>query len=449
MYDHIEALKSYLNSNDAKRAVEELKLLYHDGKILTNTIITTGILPAGIQDFGTLTTVVVNLNKVFTAVAEHHQSNNKLHRVLSKVYRIFVELMWFQCQINDNSPILPDTKQEITVLLQKMADGLGKNEIQAKFNYRCALEAAKHLNPPSQVFIQKYTGDIFAIAGAIAEKSVSNFAKAFLQLAIDIDQDWVRDWYKDVHCINWIIVPLKTIPSVELDIITSIEGFNLERHKLRTKDSQYTIGLAIISKKFIQHPKADPDLKKKSLELLAILFRLKEKGLKTKVLASIHQKNYTPELISTIAESQDKFFKTRRFTEQCFNKILDNPLCAEQREQIDLIKKNPPLKETIKADKTSLKTRKAEIKNQKNHITLQISKEKEKNKVRGGEMIDPIETIKQLNEQFDTKTVQEQQIYDKYQQLSHLEKWIPNIDTEETQYLQEIFGSYKPKDIIQ
>jgi len=408
---------------------------------LTNYIISTGKFPENHRDFGTASSIVVKLNTVFAEFAEMNQNNNKLHRVLSKVYRIFVELMWFQCQLNGVTPTYSKTKQDIIQLSDKMISGLGKDEIQAKFNYRCAQEAAKHLNPPTQEIIQKYMGDLFALAGAIADNSIPAFISAFFQLAQDIDQDWARDWYKDVHCMNWMIIPLKTIPSLEIDIISTIDGFKWGNKELRTKDRQYTICLAIISTKFIQHPNADQALKHKSHELLNTLLRLKEKGLKSKMLTSIAQQtNHTPNIIITIAESQDKFFKTRRFAEQCLAKIYNNPnYSPEHNEQIGLIKpqNNPPLKKTIKDKKSTLKKEKEEIKSEKDKIILKLKIEEEKLNVRGGESIDTEETMK-LKAEFGTKSAKEQQIKDMYQQLRLLEEWIPDIDTEETQYLQEI-----------
>jgi len=408
---------------------------------LTQRIIDTGKFPKLIQESGTATSVVVALNSALKENSEIHQNNLLLHRVLSKVYRIFVELMWFQCQLNGDGLTSSDTKQDIFVLTHKMASILGKNEIQSKFNYLCAQEAAKHLTPPNEDIIRKYTGNLFALAESLSEQSIFSFATAFLKLAQDIDQDWARDWYKDVHFMNWIIIPLKTVPSLDIAFVETILAINLGIKDLRTKNRQYTICLAHILTKFLLHPRADQEVRKKSLEQLAILLNLKEKGLRTKVLNAIKQ-HYTPQLIISIAENQDQYLKTRRFARQCLEKISRNPICQEYFPQIGIIKQQSikPLKEIIIAQKSIMKTKNKDIQNQKINTAEQISIEENKPITRGGKSIDTEETIKKLKEDFEKKSAKEKRIKGEYKQLGILQNWITDIDTEESQYLQEILG---------
>lgn len=424
-------------------AVREAKQLYKDGLTIIAKVVRG-------EEFDVVTPVVVTLSKILTDVSDNKikemiQHEYRLHRYLSKSYRVFVELMWYQCKAL-GMPTMEETREDITKSSSSARSFLGEKEIKSKFNYRCTKEAATLLKLPINVTIKKFAGHGSAIGAAIKDQSVVDFATAFMNFAEDVKKENAYSWYHETHYLHWTAISIKT--KQELD---KTKGFILNEDELQNKSGEYVLCLTTIFMDFIKDPKVEEAVKDVAFTNIGLFSQIEDKKIqdvyRSKMLVKFLEN--APNKIARgiksgakkiIGHKVDSFAKVRKLAIGYLCKLSTSEKYASYSEKsLSLLDKLPERKyyeqvsDQAKLKANELKSEKQKCEKDKMQVASAFKKASEEGtRGSGDDSLDKIKNefllLKEKDEQLKTEIEQ----YESFQAL------LEEINREEKEYLREL-----------
>ena len=281
---------------DLDKATQEATKLYQEGIQLVHAQLNSKPLFPEIAS-----PVLFKLDEVVPLSTLQHQFS--FHKALSKAYRVFAELTWYQCGMQKRSlTVYPEAKDALIDNSKKITKNLQKDDIELKFEYGCARQAAKCLTPAGGIWA-KYLDHILNIGESAESLSVFGILKGIKDIAIDAQKDWIKGWYPDIHYLRWISLGVKTQQDFEKFIAPEPAHF-------KQKGGKHTLCLAVVCKELIQNPQVEEDVKKLACECLVDLCKLVDKDRKTNILNGI-KKRIDAKPINKLAKKEDRYWLTR------------------------------------------------------------------------------------------------------------------------------------------
>ncbi|KIC74340.1 coiled-coil domain-containing protein [Candidatus Protochlamydia amoebophila] len=315
---------------------------------------------------------------------------SSFHQSLSKVYRIFIELTWYQCYCQRSWQTLNKTRDSIIENSKNIISVLPKNEISTRFEYRCAEQAAKCLKVVES-FWKKSPEHILNIGESAEGTSFFGIIKGFQGFIKDARNDWVHEWYLYIHELRWLSANIKTQEDFKNIIGVRLKNF-------QEKGNKYTICLALIFVDLIKNPEVTENVRKLAAKGLADLFIIREHGDIIAYLAKLlSQVKFTEKA----AIKADRYWKTRFLIMQSLEELAKDPaykeyirvtadrlankvhhnqrIHIEEKEQIrkkleSLQGKNEEIQESIEQTQSKLTARKKDKQRSDDHIQQSFNK---------------------------------------------------------------------------
>lgn len=251
-----------------------------------------------------------------------------VQRTLSKVFRVFVEMAWYQpWRMDQEIPVKPEFRDgliEIAGLMKKILK-TQENTTGANFELRCAKQAAQRLKPASELW-KKYLMLLGDTAVGVAGRSIPAVWDALKNLAEELYQDNPGRgifWYPKVHILRWESTRVQTEKDFEEKIVKEIlvcknEGDNL------------SLCLATVLIELIKRPDVDQEVKERAL------FGRQFKSVRGEphdglihLIKWEHQetiqeyKKYPSEIVRKVLRRGDRFWETRDLTAQFLIKLAN------------------------------------------------------------------------------------------------------------------------------
>lgn len=259
-----------------------------------------------ISDERTVHPIMADLHEALKDPA--YQTYTELQRSFSKIFRIFIELSWYQSwrlsTINQKEKILVDESfKKNLILISRLIKQILKprdNVTTARFELRCAKEAAKLLEPSDPLW-QKYTLHVLdLIAGGMDRSAVAVWA-ALKLLIEDLSRDnpasWYL-WYKQVHVLRWESTLVRTLKDFEEKIVPKIAS-------CRKEGGNLSLCLAIVFIELIKRSDVETEVKRKAFEgLVQLTHWERQENLKEYI-------KHPSEITHKLLRKADRFWETR------------------------------------------------------------------------------------------------------------------------------------------
>ncbi|WP_075883638.1 hypothetical protein [Candidatus Protochlamydia sp. W-9] len=358
--------------------------------------------------------VICRLNEIVSLEDTQHLAS--FHRSLSKVYRLFIEITWYQCLCQGSLPTLNKTRDSIITNSRSIQSILPKKEIGARFEYRCAEQAAKCLTVAKS--IGKKFPDLVLNIGESAEKaSFFGIIKGFQGLIKDARNDWVHEWYLYIHELRWLSTNIKTQEDFKNIIEVRLKNFHEQGKK-------YTVCLATIFVDLIKNkdPKVSDHVRMSAAEGLADLF-----GLKVSIFEN--KKRYR-KTRSLIMQSLEELAKDSTY-EKYIRKILPTLIKAADTSKHKMEKQK--IRETVGKIQDRIKSVQDII--EEDEAVIEANKENQRNG----------EDIQKLNDKFEKDKEEKQTLENHLEKMNLAEKALEDLHQEEEEYknrLEAILNSY-------
>jgi hypothetical protein len=257
--------------------------------------------------------VVAYLNEF--VLSEQIQHMDPLHQALSKAYRIFVELAWYQCWKQNDRPVSQKTIDAIVHNSNQMLRMLkDRREYRSCFEYSCASQAARLFNPSEPIWA-KYVELGLSVGEAAELQSISGTIKALIKLFQAVENDWRKAWYPDVLELRMIATTIRTNEAFEKDISPCIARFERAGRK-RTQC------LATVCVELIKNEAVDEDLRSNAAKRLSHLVTLVDGTKRATFFAALSDQAPNFKTLRGIAKGMDKYRTTRCMVMQYLEELL-------------------------------------------------------------------------------------------------------------------------------
>lgn len=306
--------KEGLKSEEATKALEELFVQavqvlhaqFNSQFLLKNTALS----------------VVVGLDRLVGC--EEIQGEVELHRTLSKVYRICVELTWHQKWKQLNGTVWPETRDKVIAHSARMVPGASATSLEQAFEYRCAQQAAKCLVPTEDEWVP-FAKALMQAGGGAAAQSPSDVMEGFKGLMMWHAKNLVEDWYLATWEVRWVIAQVNTLAAFRTETIKKIVSAYIAVGL--DKGSTYAQGVAILCMDVIRNPEAEEGLKDlmvhgdphSKLPGMISMIQLERPGTFRDFL------EHPKEVWKAIAKEADRFWKARSLATQFLRDFASNP----------------------------------------------------------------------------------------------------------------------------
>ena len=229
--------------------------------------------------------VVSILNDVISL--ESIQNLDPLIRVLSKTYRVFVELSWYQCWQQKQCLTHTETIEKIRANCAQVQAILPRKEFLARFEFSCTEQALRLLKPTENIWL-KYLTLIPKAGSAGANLSIGEGLEILKQVIQFAQRDWLKSWYPDVHYMRWMSACIKTVGA-----FNETMGMRIERFLKAGK--KHTECLAIIYMDFIKDQSLAHGLRQFAAKQLSDLLMLEDREQISRAFSIISAKSTTPD----------------------------------------------------------------------------------------------------------------------------------------------------------
>lgn len=155
--------------------------------------------------------VVITLSTVLSLDTIQHQY--RLCHHLSKTYRIFMELSWYQCWRQQEIETYNSTRDALINTAEKVATILPPDQIATKFELRCAEQGARCLFPAESVW-KTILGSLASAAEAVVGVNAPSFFSAIKEIFIQCAGRLVDSWYLQIYPWRW-----------QSELITTVQEF--------------------------------------------------------------------------------------------------------------------------------------------------------------------------------------------------------------------------------
>ncbi|WP_148300672.1 hypothetical protein, partial [Candidatus Protochlamydia sp. R18] len=269
--------------------------------------------------------VVITLSENFSSTLTLTQHVFTLHRHLSKAYRIFIELTWHQCS-RHGVPTMNETRDDIIENSKGILRILPKEEVGARFEYRCAKQAAKCLTPVESIWKKLFEHSL-SIGEAAQGISPFGIIKNGIELSKDVRKEWPAEWYFYIHDLRWLSANIRTEGDFKNIIEKKIEN-------LQGKGKQYTICLALIFVDLIKNSEVTNKVRELASKGLADLFVLRDRDRVSKLTKFALKKYPNFEFLQNIVKKADRYWETRSLIMQSLEELAKNADYEEYSNEI-------------------------------------------------------------------------------------------------------------------
>ncbi len=294
---------------DYKKAKQEASSLYQEGlKLLIAEINKKPIFKKNVLPVVCVLSDIVSLEIV--------QQTEALHKSLSKVYRIFIELTCFQYYSRRKSlSILKKTRNTMIENSTAMLSLLPENEIGARFEYRCAEQATKCLKVVKSA-LKRYSDHVLNIGESAEGASFFGVLKGSKGFLKEAKKDWVYEWYPPVLELRWLSAGIKKQADFKDIIEVRLKNF-------QEKGKEYTICLATIFVDLIKNkdPEVSDHVRTLAANSLANLFILKDLDRVSKISGFALKQVPGNKFIQNKAKNEDRYWNTRFLIMQSLEKL--------------------------------------------------------------------------------------------------------------------------------
>ncbi len=197
-----------------------------------------------------------------------YQSFIELQRTLSKIFRVFIEISWYQSWrigINNKEEKvrvadsfrdeLINTAKLIKTILQNRNDVTG-----ARFELRCARQAAKRLEPSTDLWKQ-YTLHVVKLAAAGGDRNMTAIWDALKPLLQDLERDipygW-HIWYQQAHIMRWEATRVQSVEDFQEKVANHIP-------RCKNQGDNLSLCLSIVLTELIKKPHLNTEVKRRAL----------------------------------------------------------------------------------------------------------------------------------------------------------------------------------------
>lgn len=260
--------------------------------------------------------ILKSLHKILEDTS--YQGYLELQRSFSKIFRVVVELSWYQSWRlgidNKHEKILVDSAfkkdlVDISSTIKKILRAR-RNVTGARFEFRCAKEAAKRLEPSTELW-KKYTLHVINLSAAGADRSAGAIWAALKPLIEDISQDcplgWYL-WYQKVHILRWESTLVRTLKDFEEKIVPKIAA-------CREEGGNFSLCLAIVFIELIRRPNVDLEVKRRAFkELIELTHWERRENLKEYI-------KHPSEITHKLMRKADRFWETREVALRFLSKL--------------------------------------------------------------------------------------------------------------------------------
>ncbi len=261
-----------------------------------------------------ITPVAVNLDMIVSDPQLHQLDS--LHRPLSKAYRVFIELSWCQCWRQGDRPIASEKIDDLVNHSNQMLSLLPKKQFISRFEYSCARQAARFLNPTESIWT-KYLALMPKAAGAGISLSIGEILDVLKDLAGFAKRDWIKGWYPEVHHLRWLSTNVTTV----VDFVNNISPL-LQLYEVR--GGKYSQCVAAICIELIENPNIDIQCRKRAADELNKLLTLRDQDRVSRLLEYLHTKLPKVKTIAQLVRKADRFFKTREMVMSFLKEVKEH-----------------------------------------------------------------------------------------------------------------------------
>lgn len=262
------------------------------------------------------------------------QNQTDLHRALSKTYRVFVELTWYQAwhkgEETTDIPIFPATKDKAIKCSVDMIEILAKrhNAPEVEFEYRMAQEAAKLLMPSESIWAKFLESATKTVSG-IATLNFEEVWEGLKSIKSEVDKEGVEEWYFDTFFMRWAFVNVHKPKDLKLPMIHAILKNSVK--KCMEEGREYAQGFLMCLMDILEDPDADPQLKE-----IAIVGNADLPGI-----ISLFEKDDASAIVTfcnkigmdLFAQKFDRFQDARFLAQSFLKKIATDPKFSAYKEK--------------------------------------------------------------------------------------------------------------------
>ncbi|WP_226988468.1 hypothetical protein [Candidatus Protochlamydia sp. R18] len=315
---------------------------------------------------------------------------------------------------------------------------LPENEIGARFEYRCAEQAAKCLKVVKSA-LKRYSGHLLDIGESAEGTSFFGVLKGSKGFLKEAKKDWVYEWYPPVLELRWLSAGIKKQRDFKDIIEVRLKNF-------QEKGKEYTICLATIFLDLIKNKDSEvsDNVRMLATKALANLLRCKDEDRVSKTVNTVLKILPDTKVVQNVVKNEDRYWNTRVLIMQSLLKLVKDRTHSEYIQVI-----LPSLDDVQMASNHKLEKRKIQevlmklvnrIKEyqeiiEEDNAILEANKEEQRDE----------EDIQELEAKLknDEKEKQETEIY--FDKINLAEKALEELHKEEADYvnrLKTIWNSY-------
>lgn len=308
-------IQQYLKNDQVKEARQEAKQLYQDGLKIAIGLVEDQPTETGEID---ATPTMLILDEIIRSDKIQHAI--PLHRTLCKTYRLFIELTWYQCK-SQGMKTFGQNVQDILANSKRIYRASSDKEIRTKFEYRCAKEAAKCLDPTYNTW-EKYLDTGLDLGKAAEEGSSFGMFKVLKQAIKDVKERG-HLWYLEVHYLHWVSAWIKTEKNLQSMIDPNLEESFCKRGRERTT------GLAIAYMSLFKNSSVEDAVRLHAYRGLIRIFTLRDpNGIVDNILDLFRSSK------DKQAQKLARFWEAHRLTGKYLTKISTHSKYQKHREQL-------------------------------------------------------------------------------------------------------------------
>ncbi|CAM0117458.1 hypothetical protein RSOCI_03815 [Rhabdochlamydiaceae symbiont of Dictyostelium giganteum] len=223
-----------------------------------------------------------------------------IHYALSKVYRIFLELIWYR-SFDTHNTLSIETKKNLLNHIGLILKEMPCSYSFIHFEYECAIQAIKTFPVSKSPNLAHFQPPI-SLWERLTSTSFSDLTSSIKNMMEKREMNQVSEWSLEVHSLRWNATLIQSSNDFEQILLP-------ELHYFQSKGYQYTLGLAAIYIDLIQNQYTEDTVKiaaaKGLLELIQLtksnVFDLKNIKVQTK---------------------QDRYASTRLFIKEYINYLM-------------------------------------------------------------------------------------------------------------------------------
>jgi hypothetical protein len=398
--------RSFTERFDIEHAKQEAEQLYQEGLQLVHAEVNGKPLLKEI-----VSSVVFELNEVIPLGSIQHQV--PLHQTFSKVYRVFIELTWYQCWRQRQQPVYSDYRDKIIANSNLVMTVLPEDQIGVRFEYSCAEQAAKCLTPSEKIW-KKYLDHLLNLGEAAEGGSTFGIVKAFKALDTEAGKDWIQKWYLDIHPLRWISTRIRNMQDFNAMIVPELQKF-------KDKGGNYTLCLATIFMDLIKNPTVEDQVKIRAAMGFVDIFLLEDQDWISQILNGMLKKiPLNP--IQKAAKREDRYLLTRTLILQSIEELVKEgnyPYLEESIKALVTVQRK-----SIHADeRRAIQLKLQELSREKAKFQQDIEEKEEYLESTGGEnRAGEEEEIQQVKEALQEAVKEQESIEQDFRTLESIEK---------------------------